>query len=245
MKASLLFLLLFAAPTSAGPGDQGPQPGVLDTAGADHSALGQGFLFGRTPAEHCSTQVLHGGMRLPDRPELYAYWNASTAWGTAEMLHAVTTAAAEMAWLMPHADPLIVGDISSQTGGQLTTHKSHRSGLDADIGIFTVGGKQPDGAGFVGVTPDTIDYEANWLFWRSLLETGLVDRVLLDQPLIDAMRAWTIAEGELSEAKAFQTFPPRGTPRLWARNGVFQHAVNHHHHIHLRVLCGDDIEPIN
>lgn len=245
MNIFFLSVWLFSSVSDASPAAMGPLPDVLDTAGSVDTGLQNQLLFGRTPAEHCSTQTLRGGMRLPDRPELYRYWNGVTAWGTAEMLHAITTASAEMAWLMPHADPLVIGDISRRYGGKLSSHKSHRGGMDADIGIFTTGGSQPDGGGFTGVTPQTMDYEANWLFWRSLLETGLVDRILLDQRLIDAMRAWTIEQGELSEADAYRTFPPAGTPRLWAYTSVFQHAINHHHHIHLRVLCGDDLEQVN
>ncbi|MFT4974585.1 MAG: hypothetical protein ACI8S6_000468 [Myxococcota bacterium] len=245
MNHFLSMLLLITATGAAAPGTLGPEPGILDTAGANDSSLDREQMFGSTPAEHCSNQVLRGGVQVPDRPELYSYWDAKKAWGTPEMIHAVTVASEEMAWLMPHADPIVIGDISQKFGGLLSGHKSHRGGVDADIGIFTTGSKQPDSGGFTGVTPSNIDYEANWLFWRSLLETGLVDRILLDQPLIDAMRGWTVAEGELSAAEALEVFPPRGTPRIWAMTGVFQHAVNHHHHIHLRVLCGEEIPRIN
>ena len=194
--------------------------------------------FGRTPTEQCSTQTLRNGVQLPPMSELYRIWNDDKAWGTPEMIQAIVTSSEEMAWLMPSADPLIVGDISTRFGGFLHGHKSHRAGVDADIGIFTVGGHQPQGGGFEYVTPETMDYETNWLFWRTLLETGMVDRILLDQKLIDAMREHLIATGELSYQEAQAVFPPRGTPRLWARTGVFQHASGHANHIHLRVLCG-------
>ena len=209
----------------------------LDTAGIID--VGPNNPFGRTPPELCSTQALRNGVQLPRMDELYRIWNMDKAWGTPEMVQAVVTASEEMAWLMPAAAPLIVGDISTRHGGFLHGHKSHRAGVDADIGIFTTGGHQPQGGGFEHVTPATMDYEANWLFWRSLLETGLVDRILLDQKLIDAMREHLIATGELPYQEAQQIFPPRGTPRLWAMTGVFQHAPGHANHIHLRVLCGN------
>jgi len=195
--------------------------------------------FRRTPQALCSTQVLRDGMQLPKQAELYHIRNANEAWGTSEMIEAITTASAEMAWLMPHADPILVGDISKKNGGHLPPHRSHRSGLDADIGIFQTGASMPLSAGFPNMTPKNIDYEANWLFWSSLLETGLVERILLDQTLIDAMRVWTVESGNLSEAEALATFPPRGTPRLWTMTGVFQHVPGHRDHIHLRVLCGE------
>ena len=240
----LLLLLLISAPGRATPPGAaliGPQPGVLDTA-LSHDSGADAAPFGRTPAGLCSEQALRAGIQLPERPELYGAWDRDRVWGTAEMIEAITRAAEEMAWLMPHADPIVIGDISRRYGGALAGHKSHRGGIDADIGIYTTGGRQPQGGGFTTVTPQNIDYEANWLFWRSLLDTGLVDRILLDQTLIDAMRAWTIQSGNLTVEEAHYIFAPAGTPQLWARTGVFQHAVNHHHHIHLRVRCGDPIQ---
>ena len=228
--------------TSTGHAENGPvldtpSAGPADTASFDTAPHNP---FGSTPPEQCSTQALRNGVQLPPMTELYRIWNNDKAWGTPEMIQAVVTASEEMAWLMPSADPLIVGDISTRYGGYLHGHKSHRAGIDADIGIFTVGGNQPQGGGFEIVTPQTMDYETNWLFWRSLLETGLVDRILLDQKLIDAMREHLIGTGELSYEEAQSIFPPRGTPRLWAMTGVFQHAPGHANHIHLRVLCGND-----
>lgn len=195
--------------------------------------------FQRTAPADCSTQVLRNGIQLPQQPELYRIRNPHEAWGTPEMIEAIVLASEEMAWLMPSADPILIGDLSRRRGGHLPGHRSHRSGQDADIGIFRVGASMPVSAGFPNITPSNIDYEANWLFWSSLLETGLVDRILLDQSLIDAMREWTISEGELSEPDANRIFPPRGSARLWTQTGVFQHVAGHRDHIHLRVLCGE------
>ena len=231
----ILSLLSLLGTTSAA--ENGPTQDPLDTAGIFDS--GPHNPFGQTPADQCSTQVLRNGVQLPPMGELYRIWDDKKAWGTPEMVQAVVTSAEEMAWLMPAADPLIIGDISTQPGGYLHGHKSHRAGVDADIGIYTTGGHQPQGGGFEYVTPETIDYATNWLFWRSLLETGLVDRILLEQKLIDAMREHLIASGELSFQEADEIFPPRGTPRMWSMTGIFQHAPGHANHIHLRVLCGN------
>jgi hypothetical protein len=196
--------------------------------------------FGRTPADLCSTQVLRNGVQLPEQPELYHIRNPDEAWGTPEMIEAIVVAAEEMAWLMPSADPILIGDISRQSGGPLAPHRSHRSGIDADIGIYTTGALQPVSAGFAMITPSTIDYEANWLFWSELLATGLVDRILLDQSLINAMRAWAISSETLSRKEAYEIFPEAGDPDLWLKKGVFQHFPGHRDHIHLRVVCGEE-----
>ncbi|MFT4976352.1 MAG: hypothetical protein ACI8S6_002249 [Myxococcota bacterium] len=201
--------------------------------------------YGRTPPELCSTQRLHNPVALTEQPAFYTINNAPAAYGTPELVGIIEYASAEMAWLRPGADPILIGDLSRPHGGQLPPHKSHRSGLDADIGIYRRGGDQPETNPFVVTTADTIDHRANWLFWSALLETGLVDRILLDQSLIDAMRVWTVAEGELSESEALAIFPPRGTPRIWSMTGVFQHMPRHRDHIHLRARCGVPDEPLS
>lgn len=234
-----LLPILLAIPALAGP--SGPWPDRWDSGEAFEEDTQSPPLarFGRTPSELCSTQVLRNGVQLPKQSELYYIRNPYEAWGTPEMIEAIVVAAEEMAWLMPSADPLLIGDISKKHGGPLPPHRSHRSGIDADIGIYTTGAKQPVSAGFANITPTNIDYEANWLFWSELLETGLVERILLDQSLIDAMRRWSIASGTLSESEAHEIFPERGSPNLWLKKGVFQHFPGHRDHIHLRVNCGD------
>ena len=233
--------MLLSSPSLAGPNgpwperwDSGDMSGRLEDTNSPPIAR-----FGRTPSELCSTQVLRNGVQLPEQPELYYIRNPVETWGTPEMIEAIVVASEEMAWLMPGADPLLIGDISRQHGGPLPPHRSHRGGLDADIGIYTTGAKQPVSAGFASITPETIDYEANWLFWSELLETGLVERILLDQTLIDAMRDWAITSGTLSESEANDIFPEKGDPDLWLKKGVFQHFPGHKDHIHLRVTCGD------
>lgn len=236
------FILPLLLSLSANAGQNGPWPERWDS-GEDLSedtsppALAR---FGRTPADLCSTQVLRNGVQVPEQTELYHIRNPVEAWGTPEMIEAIVVAAEEMAWLMPHADPLLIGDLSRERGGPLAPHRSHRSGIDADIGIYTTGAKQPVTAGFVTITPSNIDYEANWLFWSELLETGLVERILLDQSLINAMRSWAISSGTLSESEAYGIFPRAGDPDLWLKKGVFQHFPGHRDHIHLRVTCGED-----
>ena len=236
---SIILPLLLSSFGIAGP--NGPWP--------EHWDSGAGLLedtnssplarFGRTPADLCSTQVLRNGVQMPEQPELYHIRNPVEAWGTPEMIEAIVVASEEMAWLLPGADPLLIGDISLRSGGPLAPHRSHRSGIDADIGIFTTGAKQPVSVGFATITPANIDYETNWLFWSELLDTGLVERILLDQSLIDATRNWAISSGTLSEKEAHDIFPEHGDPNLWRKRGVFQHFPGHRDHIHLRVLCGE------
>ena len=193
---------------------------------------------GVTEQPACSSEWLRDGELLPDLPGLYVRWSEERAWGTPQMVDTIIGAAEEMAWLFPDADPLVIGDISLRGGGFFYGHKSHRGGVDADIGIYHDQGRQHQSA-FVDLTPSTFDFEANWALIRSLLETGNVDRILLDRSLILAMRSWLAVDGRLPQAQIDAIFPEPGTAGIYAMRGVVQHATGHRNHLHVRVLCAD------
>jgi len=237
MRQLLLLITMVSSFAHANHG--GPLPVNLDINDLEDTGQLRGHSFGYTPNDLCSKEVLHNGVQLPHMPELYRYWYSDRIWGTPEMIQAIVTATEEMAWRLPHVGPPIVGDISRRHGGYLHGHRSHRSGIDADISIFVANSEGRHSSGFQHTTPQTMDYEANWLFWKSLLDTGLVERVFLDQSLIDAMRKYLIENQLLTEEEALAVFPRRGTQGLWSRTGVFQHVSGHRNHIHLRVVCGD------
>ena len=50
-------------------------------------------------------------------------------------------------------------------------HRQHQEGLDADIGLYTLGHRQPSGGGFRDVTPSQLDAEATWTLFRGMLDT--------------------------------------------------------------------------
>ena len=84
--------------------------------------------------------------------------------------------------------------------------------------------------------PNNLDLEANWLLIRSLLETGLVERILLDQRLILAIKRYTLETGELTPEEADRTFPI-GYNRMWTHTAVVHHAPSHKEHMHVRTFC--------
>ncbi|MFM2248330.1 MAG: hypothetical protein RL071_4405 [Pseudomonadota bacterium] len=183
----------------------------------------------------CPDQSLSGGVQLKERPELYRVMAPDAAWGRPEMIELITRAAEEMAWLKPDADPIVIGDISRRWGGPLAGHKSHRGGIDVDVGLYWGNGEMLK-TGFKSGSPQELDLEANWLLIRSMLDTGLVERILLDQRNIDAIKAWTIKNGELTKEEAEAIFPAPST-RRWNMTGVVHHTANHREHLHVRIFC--------
>lgn len=184
----------------------------------------------------CYKKSLRNGVQLPHNPELYKRWHADEAWGTTEMIEVLTASAEEMAWLLPNADPIVVGDISTKRGGRMDGHKSHRGGVDADIGLYW-GDGQMYMHGFMDVSARDLDPEANWLLIRAMLETGHVERILLDEALVRRLRRYVMDQGYLTHQEAWKVFPSTGEGHQWRKKGVVHHAAGHRHHMHVRVNC--------
>jgi murein endopeptidase len=187
--------------------------------------------------KRCSKYWLFRGAQLPAAPDLYKRWRPDRAYGTPEMLEVLQTAAEELAWLMPEADPLFVGDISKRSGGHLDGHRSHKGGLDADVGLFWKGGRMVLG-GSGAAAARSIDPEANWYLIRSMLDTGLVERILLDQRIVNTLRRWTVENGELTQEEANRIFwRNMSNTEVWSLDGVVHHHPGHANHMHVRVKC--------
>lgn len=235
----MLIFSAFAAgygPSLEGVPEEGDISGFSDTAFPDSESTDTGDTG--LPAAGCSDQYLHDGVQLPDLPLFYVRIVPNMEWGTQEMVDVIVETARHMRWLMPEASRLVIGDISSRYGGYLSGHKSHRGGIDADIGIYKTGGWQSPN-GFTDLHPSEFDVEANWALISTMLETGKVDMILLDRGHIERLRAYTVKTGLLSEEEAAWIFPAEGSRDTWSRKGVVRHAPGHGNHLHLRVLCSD------
>lgn len=186
----------------------------------------------------CSDDSLQDGVLLPDLPLFFSRMRPNHAWGTHEMVDLIVDTSRHMQWLMPEADPIAIGEISAQRGGALYGHKSHRGGVDADIGIFHSGGKMPQNQ--FDDPGGEFDVEANWTFISAMLDTGRVDMILLDHGHIARLRAYTLRAGLLTDEEADELFVGDDA---WGSSGVIRHAPGHRDHLHVRVLCADGSKP--
>lgn len=191
---------------------------------------------GSTPG--CSDQYLQDGVQLPDLPLFYNRIVPDSSWGSQEMVDVLIQGARHMRWLMPNASKIVIGDLSHMHGGVFEGHKSHRGGIDADVGIFKRGGWQSP-RGFTDLSPDEFDVEANWALISTFLETGKVDMIFLDRGLIARLKAYTLRTGLLAPEEAERIFPAEGSRAAWENLGIVRHAPGHTGHLHLRVLCPD------
>lgn len=144
--------------------------------------------------------------------------------GTAGTIAAIERAAREVARCHPGSPPLIVGDIARENGGWLRPHRSHQTGLDADLGYFY----RVPATYYARATRQTLDPARTWTLVRSLIEGGNVDTIFIDTSVQAILREHvaTLPADQQPEDGVFRT-PTR-------RDAIIQHAWGHATHLHVR-----------
>jgi murein endopeptidase len=193
-------------------------------------------------AAPAASRSVHARAYLPAAEGSYERWDWERSYGSWLAVTTLKQVTERIAWELPLADPVLVGDISRKGGGRLHGHKTHDKGIDADLGLYMRGGRQPLG-GFVDVAPHELDPAATWAVVRALLDTGNVHFILLDQALIDVLRTHVRVEEGLTPEEIEAIFP--GGPVDWRRRGVVNHAPNHRSHLHVRITPPDEAPTIN
>lgn len=218
---------------------------AMSAYSAEYGPALEGEWFATEPARvedtgtfGCSDQVLDDGVQLPDLPLFYQRAQIDGSWGTPETIALIVEAGRHMSWVVPGATPFVVGDISHRGGGFAPGHVSHRGGVDADIGIYAKGAKQPARM-FNSLAPSQLDVETTWMLMSTLLDSGNVDFILIDRGHIRVLREYTIKSGLLTAEEADRIFPADGSRALWENTGIVRHAAHHTDHLHVRALCGD------
>jgi len=183
--------------------------------------------------ESADTQ-LFASQQLPREPGLYYRWDPSRSWGQPALVETMRQVSQELAWILPNADPLLIGDVSRRGGGRIYGHTTHNVGIDVDVGLYTGDGDQPYG-GFIDVTSNDLDLAANWAVIRTLLNTDRVAFILLDQRHIDQLRRYLLVDLKMAEELVDPIFPIIDERMPWNQRGVVRHAPNHRSHLHVRI----------
>ncbi len=174
------------------------------------------------------------GSQLPSAEGLYERWDPSRSWATAYVVPVLQRVAEKVAYALPLADPLLIGDISRRGGGHLPGHVTHDAGVDVDIGLFFQDGEQPLG-GFVDLHPDDLDVHSTWILVQALLDSGQVHYMLLDEAHIERLRQHAEDLG-VPRHEIDATFLKRNAKLDTRTVGVTRHAPNHRSHLHVRLL---------
>jgi penicillin-insensitive murein endopeptidase len=187
--------------------------------------------------------VLTGGAELPREGDGFKWLRQDDRhYGIPRFVAAIERAAGKVAVERPGA-VLGIGDLSSQNGGQLLPHFSHRTGRDADLLLYLV---TPEGApvespGFVHVGNDglawddkgkrflRLDVERQWLLVKTLVEDpeARIQWVFASRNVRALLIDWARARGEKPETivRAMEVMlqPQPGGP--------------HDDHVHIRTAC--------
>ncbi len=164
-------------------------------------------------------------------------------WGLPRFTASIQRAAASVSAQRP-GSALYVGDISAPLGGPISGHRSHRSGVDADLLLYliTLDGAPVHSPGFISVDADGLawdfargryvrfDVEREWLLIRALLTdaSARVQWIFVSEVLEALILEWARARGDDPEIiwRAQQVMLLSGGP--------------HDDHIHVRTACTRD-----
>jgi hypothetical protein len=172
--------------------------------------------------------------------EGYELRRPSRAYGEQHVIEHLRSTIAVVRALYPDVHTLAIGDISAASGGKLDNHKSHRSGLDVDVGFYfkKVPSGYPDK--FVGANSD-LDLEATWALVTAFARTIDIDdgvqMIFLDYAVQKRLYDWAHARGTPDEDLAELLQYPRGKDSF---SGLVRHWPNHADHLHVRFKALDD-----
>jgi murein endopeptidase len=162
--------------------------------------------------------ALWGGVHLEPSDGIQPVGNT---WGTEVTVRSLERAVRQVQRCHPGSAKLFIGDISKKGGGHLAPHKSHQSGIDADVGYYYTTGP----AWFVVATAQNLDRERTWALLQALLDGGNVEYLFMDRSVQALLREHAAAMGA-----------PRDD--LFAsdenKEAVIRHAHGHTTHFHVR-----------
>lgn len=127
---------------------------------------------------------------------------------------------------------LPIGDLSKEEGGVVGRHKSHQTGLDADVGYyFENKNLQRAFASAVIIDKPHSDWmvDKQWGLYKALVKTQLVDRIFIHKTLKKAICQLAIKNKEIEKSDT------KGDTYEALRRLIGD--VEHNTHFHLRLKC--------
>lgn len=211
------------------------QRGTLDNP--DELRVGQrltvwkdgGIVSGFADEDEDEDAQLAGGVQLPESPH-YVLKGPHVAWGTPKTVRLIQTATANYRKRTRGAAPVRIGDLSRRGGGKFPPHKSHRTGMDVDVG-YVLTGAAAEGRRFKRATGKNLDPARTWKLLQAFLRTGQVRYIFMDYPLqkqlYEYAKGHRVPQSELDELFQY----PRGRQRAY---GIIRDDPGHDDHFHVR-----------
>jgi murein endopeptidase len=164
----------------------------------------------------------------PTTPD-YVVRNPNRAWGQPFVVDLLQLAARTVQQRHPAGHRVVFEDLSFEHGGCMVPHIEHRGGLEVDVGFYHQG-MDPQGR-LKMATTGNLDVRRTLLFLRVLLESGRVDRVLVDRRILAQLRSRALADG-VDQATLAQWFSTGSSAPA-----ITRHAAGHGGHFHIRFSC--------
>jgi hypothetical protein len=148
------------------------------------------------------------------------------AWGTEETIHALMQGIRQVREQFPGTPAAVIGSISAEFGGQLTPHRGHRSGREADVHFFLV--DRNHHGWYEPATSSNLDRARSFALLKALLLAAPVDFVLMDREVQRLLIEHALASGEQEDwIRALFYGCGKVAP-------IIQHAPGHTGHMHVR-----------
>lgn len=156
------------------------------------------------------------------------------AYGAAHVIAHMRRTIAEVRALYPDVHTLAIGDLSAEHGGKIPDHRSHRSGLDVDVGFYYK--HMPAGYPAHFARADaTLDLEATWALLTAFARTASRDDgvavMFLDYDVQHRLYDWARRRGTPEADLDFMFQYPRDRD---SSNGLIRHWPQHADHVHVR-----------
>ncbi|WP_413582270.1 penicillin-insensitive murein endopeptidase [Bdellovibrio sp. HCB288] len=150
-----------------------------------------------------------------------------THFGTVELAYLVARMGKYTRAIAP-SHSLRLGDLSKKNGGTLGSHKSHKTGLDADIAYYFKADKNMAGfsSALKGGKPIGEWMVAQqWKLFKYAVSSKFVDRIFIHPTLKKSMCTHARSQGDIDSDLGKEVL----------RRLVSE--VNHYNHFHLRIKC--------
>jgi hypothetical protein len=206
-----------------------------DLGSASKLKGGKRYLVFKSPHDGVTLQ---GGVLLEAEPDVFAMQRPYRGWGKPVLVDTLRLAIHQVLDAAPEGTTLVLGDLSKEGGGCLAPHKSHRGGLDADVGFFYRGAQQRRWLGLA--TADSLDADRTWLLIKAMLATGRLQMAFLDYNLQPTLYEAALRAGETPQTLEPIFQYPRPIER--AHETVIRHLGGHDNHMHVRLICPSDSE---
>ena len=155
--------------------------------------------------------------------------NEERAYGLGKTVRLLAHAVGEVRRRFALTPDVVVGDLSFRGGGRMRPHRSHRRGLDADVGYYFKDGRPR--RWFIAPKGKELDVARQWALFEALIKTGEVEYLFVSYPLQATLYAYARKHG-WTEKRLHDVFQ-------WPRHrrqkvGIIRYEHGHNDHFHVR-----------